>query len=115
MGASQWCGAEGADVTRERAISVAEVTPSGFAGLSFHTSKYMDGPTCPPLLIFMCMCTILFFFLLALNVSFLIWYWAGGKTLLQLISETFMINSAILRSLQEQRLLKTFMTNPDNC
>ena len=58
--ASQWRGAEGADVTRERAISVAEVTPPGFAGLSFNTSRYMDGPACPPMIIFMLICAILF-------------------------------------------------------
>ena len=40
-GASQWRGAEGADVTHERAISVAEVTQPGFTGLSFHTSRYL--------------------------------------------------------------------------
>ena len=59
--ASQWRGAEGAYVTRERAVSVVEVTPPGFTGLSFHTSKHIDGPTGPPSIIFVFVCTILLF------------------------------------------------------
>ena len=59
--ASQWRGAEGADVTRVRATSVAEVTSPSFTRLSFHTSRYMDDPTCPPIIYCMFVCTILFF------------------------------------------------------
>ena len=78
-GATQWRGAEGADVTRERAFSVAEVTQYGFAGLSLHTSKYIDGPACPPIILIVFICTILFF-LLAINLSFLVWYWYDKKS-----------------------------------
>ena len=78
--ASQWRGAEGADVMRERAISVAEVTQLGFTGLSFHTSRYIDGIACPPLIFIMFICTILLFLLLAINLSFLVWPWYDKKS-----------------------------------
>ncbi len=71
--ASQWRGAEGADVTRERATSVAEGAPSSFTGLSFNTSRYIDGPTCPPIIYCMFICTVLFFLMLTINVCYLVW------------------------------------------
>ena len=81
---SQWRGADGADVTRERAISVAEVTQPGFTGLSFHTSKYLDEPVCPPIIIFMFICTIMFVIWLAFATSFfylvLVQEEAGSRT-----------------------------------
>ena len=65
------CFPEGADVTRERAISVAEVTQPGFTGLPLHTSRYLDEPVCPPIIICMFSCNILFFMLMAFVTSYL--------------------------------------------
>jgi len=60
--------------------SVAEVTSPSFNGLSFHTSKYMDGPICPPIIYCMFICTILFFLLWMINVCYLIWYYWDRKS-----------------------------------
>ena len=76
------------------------MTPTGFAGRSFHTSRYMDGPMCPPIILFMFICTIPFFFLLAVNVSFIVLHWYD-KRRQQLVSETFVIYSAIQLQLRE--------------
>ena len=83
--ASQWRGAEGADVTRERATSVAEVTSPSSTGLSFHTSRYMDDPTCPPIIYLMFMCTILLLFLLLISVCYLmLCYWERKSSVARL-------------------------------
>ena len=114
-GASKWRGAKGATVTRERAISVAEVTQPGFTGLSFHTSRHLDEPVCPPLIIFMLMCTILFFMLLACVTFYLLWWWSKQRKRHQNDCETLVISNAIQLLLMEPRLLNDAMTNLNQC
>ena len=90
--ASQWRGAEGADVTRERATSVAEVTSPSSTGLSFHTSRYMDDPTCPPIIYIMFICTILVFVLLLINVCYLMWcFWERKSSVERLRDLSFSV------------------------
>ncbi len=106
--ASQWRGAAGADVMRERAISVVEVTQPGFTGLSFHTSRYLPASAFS-IIIFMLICAILFFIMLACTTSLFV---SGAiRTRRQNICETFVISSAIQLLLMEPHQLKNDMTN----
>ena len=107
--ASHWRGAEGADVTRERATSVAEVTPPSFTGLSFHTSRFMNDPTCPPIIYIMVICTILFFCMLLINVCYLMWcYWERKSSVARLRDLSFRRQEAVEADEVEQEVLITF-------
>ena len=98
--ASQWRGAEDADVTRERAISVAKVAQPGFTGLPFHTSRYIDGPACPPIIIFMRICTIMLFS--SWRSAFPSFFGIGTTRSRQSHGcRTFVINSATLLQLKD--------------
>ena len=72
----------------------------------------MDDPTCPPIIYLMFMCTILLFFLLLINVCYLMWcYWERKSSVARLRDLSFRRQEAVELDGTEKEVTITFLAD----